>query len=391
MRILVPVHRVSAPLALAALVFTGIAQAQEAQPPHAGPATTSGLVPQRMVPQGSPSLPLLGKMVALPARGIDRSSLARDGAAGTTLANWTGSFVSQGSTYPYTMLGSDPSAGSATTAISAVLIPLKVVFSDGTELNAAAPVFGDSRSATKLTVHSPMFQPAAFTPGGIDVGTTQYIDAFQRANFWNFVSTTAQDYHVKFNIASLEPVQTLNVPAYFGYAAFGGPGKPIGYVNSQWWDDQLAVLLYRLKISTDTLPIFLNYNIVEEGGILGYHSAFGNPAQVYMSAGFYDQGILSYGGDILVLSHEMGETTDDPFIDNIVPFWFTPTGLGSDLLEVGDPVTDIGIGPILLSNYVYHPEDLVFLSWFSCTVPSTSVNGWYTFSNYYAGPACNGF
>jgi hypothetical protein len=388
MRILVAVNRVWAPLALAALAFAGIAAAQEAQTPHAGPATTSGLVPHRMVPQENPSLPLEGKMVTLPARGIDRSSLARDSAAGTTLPNWTGSFVTAGITYTYTMLGTDPSLGSATTTVSAVLIPLKVVFSDGTALNAASPVFGDARSARKLTTQSPLFQPSTFTSGGTNVGTTQYIDAFQRANFWNLVSTTAPDYHVKFRLTSIEPVQTLNVPAYFGYATFGGPGNPIGYVNYGWWDDALAVLLYRLKISTNTLPIFLNYNVVEEGGVLGYHSAFGNPAQVYLSAGFYDQGILSYGGDILVLSHEMGETTDDPFINNFVPFWFAPIGFAGDLLEVGDPVTDVSIGPVVLNDYTYHPEDLTFLSWFSCAVPSTSVNGWYTFGNYYPVPAC---
>jgi len=329
-------------------------------------------------------------MVTLPARGIDRANLEANTAANTTLPNWTGSFVDAGVTYPYTMLGTDPSLGSATTAILAVLIPLKVVFSDGTVLDADSPVAGDARSASVLTQKSPMFRPVAFSPGGTGVGTTQYIDAFQRANFWNYVSTTSPDYHVKFTLQSVQPVQILNVPAFFGYAAYGGPGNALGYVNSQWWDNQLAVLLYRLNISPKTLPIFLNYNIVEQGGILGYHSAFGNPAQVYMSAAFYDQGVLTYGGDILVLSHEMGETTDDPFANNIVPFWFTTTFSG-DLLEVGDPVTDVSIGPILLNQYVYHPEDLVFLSWFSCTAPSTSVNGWYTFGNSYPGPACNGF
>ncbi len=168
---------------------------------------------------------------------------------------------------------------------------------------------GDSRSATTLTAQSPLFNPHNFTPGGTSVGSTQYIDAFQRANFWSLVTTTSPDYHVKFHIIKTTPVQTLNVPAFFGYATSGGPGKPIGYVNSSWWDGQLGQLLYRLHISASTLPIFLNYNVVLEGGILGYHTAFGDPPQVYLTAGFYDQGILSYGGDIVVLSHEMGETT----------------------------------------------------------------------------------
>jgi hypothetical protein len=157
-------------------------------------------------------------------------------------------------------------------------------------------------------------------------------------------------------------------------------------VNFEWWDGQLGLLLYKLHISPGTLPIFLNYNIVEEGGILGFHSAFGSPAQVYMSSAFYDQGILPYGGDILVLSHEMGETADDPFINNFVPFWFSPLGFGGDLLEVGDPVTDVSIGPVFTNQYVYHPEDLTFLSWFACSVPSTAVNGSYTFANFFASP-----
>lgn len=376
-------------LAFAAFVFTGIASPQNSKP-QAGPATTSGLVPQPVVPK-APSLPLKVKTATLPARGVDYTRVAKDGADGVTLPNFTNFFYDNGAVYPYTMLGTDPSFGSATTTINVVLIPLRVVFSDGTVLNAAKKAAGSSKSASLLTQNSPMFQPVTFTPGGTNVGTVQYIDAFQRANFWNYVSTFSPDYHINFQLQTIEPAQTLNVPSYFGYATYGASPSPIGFVNPTWWDDQLAVMMYRLNVNPGTLPIFLNYNIVEEGGILGYHSAFGNPAQVYMSAGFYDQGILSYGGDILVLSHEMGEATDDPFINNIVPFWFSTTGFGGDLLEVGDPVTDLGIGPIVLGNFVYHPEDLVFLSWFSCTVPSTSVNGWYTFGNYYPGPACYGY
>jgi len=389
MRVLVEVNGTFARMALAAVFFTAVCGAQGGRP-SAGPATTSGLVPHPVVPQPNQSYPLTGKMVALPARGIDPASLAKDGQSGTTLPNFTESFVDGGFFYTYTMLGTDPAFGSATTTIPTVVIPLNVVFPGGVSLNATTPVFGDKRSATNLTLNSPMFRPVALTPGGTNVGTGQYIDLFQRSNFWNYVGTFARDYHIKFT-PTVAPVQTLNVPAYFGYAAYGGPGSPVGYVNSTWWDDQLAVILYRLNVSTSTLPIFLNYNIVEEGGILGYHSAFGTPAQVYMSAAFYDQGILGYGGDILVLSHEMGETTDDPFINNIVPFWTSTLGYGGDLLEVGDPVTDIGIGPVPLNHYTYHPEDLVFLSWFSCTIPSTSVNGWYTFGNYFPGPACEGY
>jgi len=102
-------------------------------------------------------------------------------------------------------------------------------------------------------------------------------------------------------------------------------------VYYNWWDGQLGVLLYKLRIKTNTLPIFLNYNIEQYSSdftYAGYHTAFGDPAQVYISAGFFDEGIFSYGGDIVFLSHEMGETTDDPFVDNIVPPWNNPQKSG---------------------------------------------------------------
>jgi len=107
------------------------------------------------------------------------------------------------------MLGTNPAAGSATTTIEAILVPLKVVFSDGTELDATAPVYGESESASVLTAESPLFQPTTFKPGGTNVGTTQYIDAFQRANFWKYVSTTSPKFHVRFHL-TVAPVQTSN-------------------------------------------------------------------------------------------------------------------------------------------------------------------------------------
>ena len=366
------------------LALAGLASAQE--PLYRD--RPEGSVPER--PQ-APAPDKVATSAVVPARGIHPESLAADGLAGTTLPNWSGVFTANFTTYGFTMLGTDPALGSATTIIPTILIPLRLVFSDGTILDAAAPAFGETKSALTLTHESPLFKSAPFMPGGTNVGTTQYIDAFQRANFWSTVSTGSPHYHLKFRITATAPVQTLTVPSYFGYAV-GGPGDHISYVNQAWWDDQLGVLLYRLKIKTNTLPIFLNYNVLQystDFTYAGYHTAFGSPAQVYISAGFFDQGIFRYGGDIVFLSHEMGESTDDPFLSNFTPPWSNPQSPGtcSDLLEVGDPVSDDGIGPIVLNGFTYHPEDLTFLAWFAQQTPSTSVNGWYTFGNFYSFPA----
>ena len=371
---------------LAVIVLAGISAAQE--PIYRN--NPAGTVPEAPQPSAPRKTVIAG---AVPARNLHPESLAADALAGRTLPTWSGVFTAEGFTYSFTMLGTDPALGSQTTTIRAVLIPLKLEFSDGTALDATAPVFGETRSALDLTRQSPLFRDYPFTPGGTDVGTTQYIDAFQRANFWSVVSTGSPNFHLRFSYRT-EPVQTLIVPAYFGFTE-PGPGERLGFVDQGWMDGQLGVMLYRLKIKTYTLPIFLNYNIIQTSpdfAYAGYHTAFGSPAQVYISAGFYDQNIFGYGGDIVYLSHEMGESTDDPFVNNITPFWNNPQSPGScsNLLEVGDPVSDDGIGPIALNGYTYHPEDLTFLPWFAEQIPSTSVNGWYTFGNFYSSPvACN--
>src|ERR1700746_280034 len=95
------------------------------------------------------------------------------------------------------MVGTDPSQGSATSNIPLVIIPLKFHFSDGTNLSASQTVCGDVKNTKYRVKNSPLIKTGnTFSPGGTNVGKTQYIDAFQRANFWSSVSTTSPNYHV---------------------------------------------------------------------------------------------------------------------------------------------------------------------------------------------------
>jgi hypothetical protein len=48
-----------------------------------------------------------------------------------------------------------------------------------------------------LMAQSPIFQSEPFQFGPTAIGTTQYIDAFQRGNFWQFVGGTG--YHTLLN------------------------------------------------------------------------------------------------------------------------------------------------------------------------------------------------
>ena len=307
---------------------------------------------------------------------------------------WSGSFVFNGSTFTYHMVGTDPSLGSAVSKIPLVIVPLAFKFSDGTLLSSKQIVCGDSANSVVRTKKSPVISNAAtFTPGGTNVGKTQYVDAFQRANFWNIVNRTGfKGYHVKLAPISTEPLQTITVPAVSGHTV-AGPCAKIGEVDINFFDNIAMSLLTQLSIPANTLPLFLSYNTFWTSGgccILGYHSTNNAGTQAYAVAAYSDPGIFSVPiQDIHALSHEIGEWMDDPLIPatNIVPAWGhvgQVSGCQSNL-EVGDPVTGNAF-TVAINGFTYHPEDLVFLPWFARIQPSTSVNGWYTFLNGFAAP-----
>ena len=305
---------------------------------------------------------------------------------------WTGTFKFNNQTFTYHMVGTDPSVGSATSNIPVVIVPLKFHFSDGTNLSASQTVCGDTKNTKYRVKNSPIIKNAAFSPGGTNVGTTQYVDAYQRANFWNFVSTTAPNYHVKLSPVTMKPLQTINVGA--SGTTVAGPCARIGEVDINFFDNIAMNLLTQLNIPANTLPLFLSYNTFWTSGgccILGYHSTNNAGTQAYAVAAYSDPGIFSKPGirDIHALSHEVGEWMDDPLIPsvNIVPAWghIGQVSGCQNNLENGDPVTGSAFD-VTLGGFTYHPEDLVFLPWFARVSPSTSVNGWYTFLNAFAAP-----
>ena len=107
-------------------------------------------------------------------------------AAGTSLPSWNGFFNYSGSQYSYNMVGTAPSTNTSTT-ITTYIIPVKIVITGkGGKKTTFDPahVLSNGNSVTTNTVDSPIFDSTTtYKQGGVDVGTTQYIDAFQRANF----------------------------------------------------------------------------------------------------------------------------------------------------------------------------------------------------------------
>ncbi len=315
-------------------------------------------------------------------------------ASGTTLPMWQGSFSDGSTTYPYVMIGTDPALGSKTTRIPVVIVPLEFHLPGGVVLSPTAPVCGGTMTPVQLTKISPIFKPYPFAPGGTKVGRAQYVDAFQRANFWSTVSTTAPHYHVKLKAPKVVPTQIVSVPAASAQV-YNGPCGPYAFVDFGFYITTLLNLRATIpEITPGVLAIVLTYNVFKTdpsnpgGGILGFHYAidFGAGIQTFISAAYNDPGIFFGDADITTLSHEVGEWMDDPLGNNPTPGWLAgqATQCQSNL-EVGDPVSGVSF-TMTKGAFTYHPEDLVFLPWFARQLPSTSVNGWYSFLNSFTSP-----
>jgi hypothetical protein len=297
-----------------------------------------------------------------------------------SLPSWNGSFTYGGSNYTYNMVGTAPSTNTSTT-ITTYIIPVKIVI---TARNGSKTTFDPSHvlsngnTVTTNTLDSPIFDSTTtYTQGGVDVGTTQYIDAFQRANFWGTVKTDT-NYHVLLG-ATVLAEQTLSPSRTYGKT--GSPfGFTAGEVDINWFDSHLPGIISKLGIQPNTFPIFLTYDVyLTQNGccIGGYHSSEGsvsNP-QSYAEATYVDHP-GAFSQDVSALSHEVGEWMDDPLTVN-----YNGNNTPCGILEVGDPLegnANYGGYPYSLHGFTYNLQDLVTLPYFGAP-PSTTVNNWFTF------------
>jgi len=313
-----------------------------------------------------------------------------------SVPTWNGSYVYSGTTYNYTMVGTAPSTNTSTT-VPVVIVPLKIVLTNRRgliETYDPAHLLTNGNTVVQNTVLSPLFDSTTtYTQGGIDVGTTQYEDAYQRANFWGTVSTNT-NYHILLGGPTVLPTQTLNVPSADGSRA-SEFGFTAGLVNINWFDPEIQSLITKLGIQPNTFPIFLTYDVYLTNGnptsgnccIGGYHSYTGTMA--YAHATYVDV-VGAFSQNVSALSHEIGEWIDDPLTNNTdVPSKCGQTG--NLILEVGDPLegeTNYGGFPYSLHGFTYDLQDLVFLTYFGAPT-STSVNGWISFQDNTSLTVCS--
>ncbi|HET7741033.1 MAG TPA: hypothetical protein VFL67_10330, partial [Mycobacterium sp.] len=305
-----------------------------------------------------------------------------------TIPHWYGATKdpSNGVTYGYNMVGANPntcSGAACNVTVQVDITPIKVIVGgetfDGNDVlpaTLASPQFanndyGDTPAATAAGAfpNAPAFVRG---PGGalsqLDASVPlQLQDATMRAQF---AKTGTSNYHLRLH-ANVLPSVTITVPSNQGLLIQSGRGVHGGNVDVGWWSSKIN----SLEQSADPthLPLYLTDNIFLHSAndptqccIIGYHGtrAVGNGGgsthsqgnatvqtfawSSYVRPGFYsrpDGGTDWALQDIHAISHEIAEWADDPFVNNSVNPWVTPTAPQygcTGVLETGDPVVSIG-------------------------------------------------
>ena len=342
-----------------------------------------------------------------------------------TVPHWWGSSVNpdNGVTYGYNMVGANPytctGAGCSVTIetdITPIIVRIGGRVFDGNNVLAAtlaSPQFAvnDYGTTPFATTGAPNMPRGA---GGLlsqdDTGNAlQLQDATMRAQFNR---TGASPYHLILHPNVMAPV-VIDVPANHGTLLQSGRGVVFADVNIGWWSSQINNL--NSKQDPTHLAVYLTDDVLLYVGkdilnccVIGYHgtkvtgggggsvNSNGNAkVQTFSWASYISPGIYARpnGGtvwalqDIHAISHEIAEWADDPFVNNLVEPWLTPTAPQygcTNVLETGDPVVGIGFamgtnsfrqGPnpngTQSADGYYHPEDEVLLPWFMRTAPNT--------------------
>jgi hypothetical protein len=347
-----------------ALVCASVAFAQEAKFPE--------------IPNAKPVFKTLPNHMELAPQGQTAS-----------LTQWNGSYTDlTKKKITYTQIGTDPNSTNVTTTTQVYIVPVKFVYtkSAGTAtFDAKNHVLSNGRTVVNNVIDSPLFDAGIdFVQGGTDLGTTQYIDAFQRANFWSVVSTNS-DYHVLFSKPKVLAEKTITVSSKVQGQVMSNPfaSGTVGTYGIDLFDSKLQTWMKSIaKINPGVLPVFILYDIfLTSGGeccIGGYHSANGPQpgGQTYSVASYVDS-VGSFSQDVSALSHELGEWQDDPFIDNSV------NCNDNNIMEVGDPLEggpNYGAYPYTLNGFTYNLQSLVFIGYFGAP-PSISLHSWLAFQD----------
>ena len=321
-------------------------------------------------------------------------TLAAPHRAATNLPQWNGSYTDlTGKTITFTQIGGNPATTNTTSTVNILLIPIKfVITQNGTKYifdpKKVKLANNHGRSVIKAMELSPLFtQDIDYAPQGgtcaahskcVDLGKTQYEDAFQRGTWWGNNVGVNTNYHVLYTFTE-EKEQTINVTCSSGCVA-SEFGVQAGLYNFGQMDGQLQSFMKKLTdVNPGVLPLFISYDVyLTSGGccIGGYHDSNGAPpsAQTYSYATYVDKA-GAFSQDVSAFTHELGEWMDDPFIG-----YNNVNCNDNGWMEVGDPLeghANYGGFKYKDKGFTWNLQSLVYMPYFGAPL-TDSANQWYS-------------
>ena len=348
--------------------------------------------------------PLKGYYLTEPWKQGTHSDAASQSLAGTTIPLFTYSFAAtkDNSTRSGTMVGTSPFVTPLTGSTTpVVIVPLKITIGSTVYDPTAANTCDSSVSTVTRLQNSPLIANSSLTMNGVNVGNTQFINGFRRAEFWSKVAGSAT-YNNTLSPVTVSATQSLTAGVNGSNYSSGCTG--LGIVGYNWISGQLSTLLANLTASGVVGPtkfvVFLVKNVVQSTAnppgtsgccILGFHSAKGNPVQTYAITDWDTTGLFTGTRDGSIAAHEIGEWMDDPLGTNPTPGWGNigqVSGCQSNL-ENGDPLSGNLMPTITLSGYGYHMQELGFFSWYFNKLGAASLGsgGKFSSNGKFAGPS----
>jgi len=294
-----------------------------------------------------------------------------------------------GKKYSSTIVGTNPFdkaswSNSSVNPINAVVIPLAFTGAVNFDPTAADPCDKYVSNLTRFQ-NSPLTQNVPLTMEGVNVGTTQFINGFRRAEFWLAIGGSAA-YQNPINFTYRPLVSIAGAPIAVQQAPCPSGTTSLGILPANQLRQFLETyLIPQLNLNPQTFVLFLVHNIVQADGPgvdLGFHGAVGSPVQTYAIADWNTTSAFPGAEDASVASHEIAEWMDDPLVTNLTPPWGYVGQVSGcvSTWEAGDPLTG-KVMPLITvpsdaSKFPYHMQELAFYSFFfnSPTDPSVGAS-----------------
>jgi hypothetical protein len=309
-------------------------------------------------------------------------------------------------------VGNPPQMG-RTTVINAPIQPVNVELDDANgnlRFVNGKPLISLATPFVTPVLDSPVFSDFTYSSGS---DPTQFQDSIQRAEYFNRMKP---DWHTLLG-PDPKPAVTMHIrqpatcptgPNFAGcnYAfALNADGTCCRFILEEinaFFNGLSGVVVTDIvgnTITTQDISSFLYPNVFLFFGntsnccVLGFHTYFFEPGSdperrwVVNYSSWISPGLFGAAfTDVTALSHELGETYNDPFVvsdgvHNLTPWWLAPNGNCQDDLETGDVIEGLphATFPITLNGFTYHPQNEALQQWFKFESPSSALGGAYSY------------